>query len=341
MSEPSVSVHTTVDPAVRRSIGDLLRAARDADGGPPLGDHKRRGLEAAVAGGVPTAGAPPGDGSPPGRLAAIVASVPGVPGAVGYAQVGPPGTDGVWGIELVVHPDHRDPDERVADMLLGAAVAWSRAHPTDSTASGTTDSTASGTTAARYWALHGGPEHDRLALAHGFHLERELLQLRVPLPLVDAGPALATRAFVPGTDEEAWLRTNNRAFAGHPEQGGWGLGTILDREREPWFDPEGFRVYEVDGRIVGSCWTKLHAGTSPLMGEIYVISVDPELHGRHLGRGLAVAGLSWLTDAGARTGMLYVDGANLAAVGLYRSLGFTVHHADRAYALVGAPAAVS
>ena len=333
MSEPSVSVHTTVDPAVRRSIGDLLRAARDADGGPPLGDHKRRGLEAAVAGGVPTAGAPPGDGSPPGRLAAIVASVPGVPGAVGYAQVGPPGTDGVWGIELVVHPDHRDPDERVADMLLGAAVAWSRAHPTDSTASGTT--------AARYWALHGGPEHDRLALAHGFHLERELLQLRVPLPLVDAGPALATRAFVPGTDEEAWLRTNNRAFAGHPEQGGWGLGAILDREREPWFDPEGFRVYEVDGRIVGSCWTKLHAGTSPLMGEIYVISVDPELHGRHLGRGLAVAGLSWLTDAGARTGMLYVDGANLAAVGLYRSLGFTVHHADRAYALVGAPAAVS
>jgi len=332
VSEPSVSVHTTVDPVVRRAIGDLLRAARDADGGPPLGDHKRRGLEAAVAVGAPTAGTPPDDGSPSSRLAAIVASVPGVPGAVGYGQVGPPGSDGVWGIELVVHPDHRRPDERVADTLLGAAVAWSRAHPTDSTKSGTT--------AARYWALHGGPEHDRLALAHGFHLERELLQLRVPLPLVGAGPALATRAFVPGTDEEAWLRTNNRAFAGHPEQGGWGLGTILDREREPWFDPEGFRVYEVDGRIVGSCWTKLHVGTSPLMGEIYVISVDPEFHGRHLGRGLVVAGLAWLTDAGARTGMLYVDGANRAAVGLYRSLGFTVHHADRAYALAGTPASV-
>ena len=29
--------------------------------------------------------------------------------------------------------------------------------------------------------------------------------------------------------------------------------------------------------------------------------------------------------------MLHVDGANSAALGMYKRLGFTVHHADHAY----------
>jgi mycothiol synthase len=66
------------------------------------------------------------------------------------------------------------------------------------------------------------------------------------------------------------------------------------------------------------------------MGEIYVISVDPDFQGQGLGRALTVAGLDSLTGAGLRVGMLYVDGDN-PALSLYQSMGFIQHHIDRSY----------
>jgi mycothiol synthase len=67
------------------------------------------------------------------------------------------------------------------------------------------------------------------------------------------------------------------------------------------------------------------------MGEIYVISVDPDFQGRGWGRALTLAGLDWLAGRGLWTGMLYVDGRNRQATAMYRSMGFTDHHVDRAY----------
>ena len=69
-----------------------------------------------------------------------------------------------------------------------------------------------------------------------------------------------------------------------------------------------------------------------------MIGVDPSRQGTGLGRALVVAGLSHLADQGIRTGMLFVDGDNQAALRLYESLGFTTHRRDRAYEREVAPA---
>ncbi len=231
-----------------------------------------------------------------------------------------PARDGSTAIHLVVDPERRD--GALASDLVGAAIA---------------SVAADGEGPMHLWAMHAGPADDDLARRHGFEPERDVVQMRVPLPLADevqrSTRPIGTRPFVPGQDDEAWLRVNNRAFASHPEQGSWTLEQLHERLAADWVDLEGFLVADdPDGDgLIGFCWTKIHRKRTPVLGEIYVIGVDPSHHGGGLGRALTVAGLNSIAARDIRVGMLYADADNEAAIGLYRRLGFEVDHVDRSY----------
>jgi len=179
----------------------------------------------------------------------------------------------------------------------------------------------------------GSPEYaTKAAQAAGFVQQRRLHRMERELPIDDVTPAwpdgVAVRTFRPGSDDEAWLELNNRAFAGHPEQGGWVRSTLERRLAEPWFDPDGLLLAVNDGGLAGFCWTKQH---DHAIGEIFVIGVDPDHQGGGLGRALVVAGYRSLHERGSELGMLHVDATNIAAIDLYRSLGLEVVRTDTAY----------
>ena len=69
----------------------------------------------------------------------------------------------------------------------------------------------------------------------------------------------------------------------------------------------------------------------PLLGEVYVVGVDPTWQGRGLGRALLVAGLQHLRGLGLAQVMLYVDRTNEPAISAYDALGFTHWDTDVLY----------
>ncbi|MEI7631025.1 MAG: mycothiol synthase, partial [Actinomycetes bacterium] len=252
---------------------------------------------------------------------------------VGYAHLD--ATDGVAGpsAELAVHPAHRRIGvgrELVESMLSTVPDKKLRL----------------GATGEQLGEIE-------LARSMNFINTRVLWQmrrsLRTPLSPPVLPPGIRLRTFSPDLDAQAWLELNSRAFANHPEQGGWLIADLESRMGEPWFSTDGFILAIADdtGDIAGFHWTKVHGATGhavhapkdhapeahahEALGEVYVVGVDPNWQGTGLGRAITVIGLQHLRDLGLSQAMLYVDATNSPALKLYSSLGFTRWDTDVLY----------
>jgi mycothiol synthase len=314
----NLQVLDRLDPAQQSAVAALIARCEEADQHPALSEDLRdpAGRIDLIHHGARAVLAPQAEPAVHGEMGGEMGG--GGQGELAGCATLTPGADGLTSLHLAIDPAHRGSDLRTT--LIAKALAHTSAP-------------------VRLWIMLAGRDDDEGVAPLGFRPERDLLQMRVPLPLaadiVAATRTVETRSFVVGQDDETWLSVNNRAFAGHPEQGNWTLEKLRGREQAEWFDPHGFLLApepNSKGRgLIGSCWTKVHRHQTPVLGEIYVISVDPARHGEGWGRALTVAGLEWLSGQGLSVGMLYTDASNTTAVALYRSLGFTVDHVDRSY----------
>lgn len=229
---------------------------------------------------------------------------------LGYAQL-ESGTEWSAG-QLVVSPDHRR--RGIGSLLLQRLIMES-------------------SSPLRVWAMGDTPAARALAATAGMVSRRELLIMErqlddeVPEPVMP--PGVQIRTFVPGQDEQEWLRVNAAAFADHPEQALIDSDDLADRMAESWFDPNGFFVATINDTMVGFHWTKQHQDQ---LGEVYVLGIAPSAAGGGLGKALLLTGLRSLQERGSTRVELYVEADNRAAVELYLSYGFATVSRDVMYA---------
>jgi len=206
----------------------------------------------------------------------------------------------------------------------------------------------------RLWVHGDQPAANALAASFGFERIRTVLQMSRVLTDIQQLPKISKkevdkdiviRSFLPGIDSDAWLSLNNKVFKDHPEQGGWQLADLNIRINEEWFDEQGFFLAEINNKIIGSTWTKIHGSHThqheadeeshahPAIGEIYITAVDQAYAGRGIGKVLTITALNYLKYQGLSDAMLYVNFDNKVALNLYESLGFTKSGMDILYRL--------
>jgi len=298
MSDPVLRWQEAMDTAGADAVRALLERVRAADEVAPVSEQAALSLTA------------------PGVARHLLAEHEGT--LAGYANLVPAHGDHSAMVEAAVDPALRG--RGIGTALVRAALA-------------------EGGPGARIWAHGDLPAAKSVAARLGLIVARELWQMRrslatPELPEVSVPDGLVLRTYAGPGDTAELLRVNNAAFDWHPEQGGWTEREIDARRAEAWFDPEGlFIVAEAatPDRILGFHWTKVHEETSPPLGEVYVVGIDPAAQGRGLGRLLTLAGLRHLRSRGLDTVLLYTEADNIAAVNTYTKLGFTPFHVDVAY----------
>ena len=302
-----VVLRTDLNQGVLDEIRDLIDTATQIEGHRPVGEHKYSHL---TVGATQWVGVMAYDDD---RL-------------VGYAHTrwNPVGATPRMAVEVVVHPEYYESD--VARTLLAET------HSVLARAGGGV---------LFLWVHRVGDPSTTLAARLGFEIQRQLAFMARPLDEQPREPKIPEgvefRPYRPDVDDDEFLRVNNAAFEGHPENGGWDRAAFAERRRLSWFDPAGLIMAWRDDTCVGFHWTKWHSHDSDEVpahepvGEVYVLGVDPSQQGTGLGRALLLAGLRHLFERNCRQSILYVDCANSGAVKLYESEGFTTEYQEVCY----------
>jgi mycothiol synthase len=163
----------------------------------------------------------------------------------------------------------------------------------------------------------------------GFRFVRRFLQLRLNIAEV-SGQGIGQSAWrcrnLQRGEEGKLIQIQNRSFAGT-----WGYNPntveeIIYHTNLTDRSPEDV-ILACDGdKISGYCWTRTtcETVTGERKGRIFMLGVDPHCRDRGIGKGVLLAGLSYLKSKGLQVAELTVDSENQAACALYRSVGFQV-----------------
>jgi mycothiol synthase len=287
------------------SVLELIKAATDLDGVPPIAEHVLLHLR---------------HGGDKADSHLVIEKDDQV---IAYAHLDK--TDLVAGpsVEAVVHPKYRG--QGFGTALLNQAIKICDKK-------------------TRIWSHGDLPQAQSIAYSLKLERLWANLQMSKKLiELEEISSKYPIRRFLPGVDDEAFLDLNNKVFTEHPDQGGWSKSDLEVRVNEEWFDEKGFFVCEDKGKLIGFCWTKIHGAQThshegnetdhghEAIGEIYVLAVDPAYKGQGIGKNLTNTGLNYLKYQGLSNAMLYVGVENKAALNLYKSLGFSDFGSDVMY----------
>ncbi len=182
-------------------------------------------------------------------------------------------------------------DDPVADALLDAVVEFVARK---------------GGGSLRLWVAKAGASDDARAGSHGFVTERDAhpdaLSAAAPRPRRSTGPSptIETRAFRPGRRRgtPGWPPTTGPSPP-IPSRATGIWPPCWSGSRSRGSTRRGCCVLESEGRLAGSCWTKIHARHRSPDGRDLRDRRRPRLPRPGLGsRPSPVAGLDWLAGAG-------------------------------------------
>lgn len=179
-------------------------------------------------------------------------------------------------------------------------------------------------TAAAHIALR--PPYDRAAdlESEGFKMARvywDMTWEEERVPQVELPDNYRVRHF--GAEDVAELtRVHNAAFAGS-----WGFSPYSEEQtahRAGMANTSyrGIRLLFHGDQLAGYNWTLLMSDGRRRQGVIGSIGLAPEFRGRGVSKTILADGMQYLRSAGADYVRLEVDGSNVPAIRLYRSIGF-------------------